>query len=260
MAQTVIDPVKSHGNRLLASLPGTLILNFCLAVECFAGPPLLTDDPGILDPGSWEVIAAISGERRSGDGVLQPPSLDVSAGLTDNTQFSVSLTYGVMESGIVLAEPGQETAALGYKWRIISESGWELALGANYALPVSPIATKDQEETRALGLPLIASYSWDEWAWHGLAGWCIESDGNRSFEYGLALSHPLIGSTRWMAEIVGTSSGFFRENSLGFNLGLDYEFNPVLHILASAGSRLNAGPDPAGTLELVFYIGLQWFR
>jgi len=33
-----------------------------------------------------------------------------------------------------------------------------------------------------------------------------------------------------------------------------------LHLLASAGSRLGAGPDPDDELELAFFVGLQWFK
>ena len=53
-----------------------------------AGPPLVTDDPGILDPGSWESILAISAEDRGGGSIYQLPVLDVSRGITRNTQLS----------------------------------------------------------------------------------------------------------------------------------------------------------------------------
>ena len=41
-----------------------LVSQLYLTADSFAGPPLVIDDPGILDPGAWEVIFGFSIEDR----------------------------------------------------------------------------------------------------------------------------------------------------------------------------------------------------
>jgi hypothetical protein len=66
------------------------IVFFAHVPGAFAGPPLTIDDPGILDPGQWEIIGAVTGATSDTVDVYELPLLDVSYGLTPNTQLSAS--------------------------------------------------------------------------------------------------------------------------------------------------------------------------
>lgn len=239
-----------------------MALQICMAPDGVAGPPLVTDDPGILDPGNWEVIIAVTGEDHPAGNDIHAPLLDMSLGLTKNTQMSFVLPHVVVKPTENPRKTGLGYAEAGFKWRIMSASKWELAIASNYVFPVSNeiIVADGPEDIRVLGVPLLVSRTDGNWDWFGQVGWNIGSDGIRFWDYGLAVGHPLGSSTQLMMEIFGSAASSFTESTLNYQLGLDYEINQALHVLASAGSRIKSGPERSSRLNYAFYIGLQWFN
>ena len=85
--------VHSTGAKCLAGMLALVLL--VLSATAWPGPPMIGEDPGILEPGQWEIIAAMSGESRPSTESGQLPLLDVAYGLTPNTQISVVVPYWV---------------------------------------------------------------------------------------------------------------------------------------------------------------------
>lgn len=85
---------KKNGQyrKVISSLLG-LSLQLTTMTLAHAGPPLTIDDPGILDPGALELILASAGEDRKSGRVIQRPILDVSLGLTENTQIAMLIPW-----------------------------------------------------------------------------------------------------------------------------------------------------------------------
>lgn len=236
-------------------------LQFFLATNSIAGPPLVTDDPGILDPGAWEVIMAIAGEDYPGGRDVQAPVLDVSLGLTSNTQLSVLLPNVIVKSNEGDTKSGLGHLSIAYKWRISSSSGWEWAIAPNYSLPVlkGTIPSVKPVQPRLLGLPLLASRTEGLWTWLGQVTWNLDSEGEKFWDYGVAVCHPLGQSMQWMMEFFGNANASFKDGTLNYNVGLDYEINKALHLLGSVGSQIKSGPERGDRINYSFYIGLQWF-
>ena len=240
----------------------TVSLQLCIAPDSLAGPPLAIDDPGILDPGTWEAIIALSGEDRPVGKIIQSPLLDLSLGISKNTQLSFSLPHMVVKPDGAAEKSGLAYASVGYKWRIVSTPTWEWAIASNYTSPVSNkiIRADGPEDIRVLGLPLLVSRTKGDWTWNGQVGWNIGSDGIRFWDYGIAVSHPLGNSIQLMMEVFGYASSTFEQSTLNYQLGLDYEINPDLHLLTSAGSGIKSDLGPGNRLNYSFYVGLQWFH
>lgn len=247
--------IRNRIALIFATLPQLFV-----AYNCLAGPPLVIDDPGILDPGSWEVILGASVEDRPACRITQAPSLDVSAGVSPNTQISFFLPYSALATGQSEKEAGLGLASVGFKWRIVSKPEWEWAVAANYDTLLSHdlYRRKGPDDIRVFGLPLLLAYTNGNWTWNGQLGWNKVSDGVKFWDYGIAVSHPLGNRTQIMAEVYGYSDSSFDTNDLNYQLGLDLEINPAFHLLASAGSRIKSGFDPANRLNYNFFIGLQW--
>jgi len=251
------NPKKQNRFTLVIFMVSQLVL----VENCFAGPPLVIDDPGILEPGTWEVILGYSVEDRSECKITQAPSLDASLGISSNSQLSFVLPRTVVDSGQGATESGLGLASVGYKWRIASTPGWEWAIAANYDFLITHdlYRSKGPDDIRVLGLPLLVSHSKAEWTWYGQAGWHKVSDGTQFWDYGVALSHPLGKSAQVMAEVYGYADSSFDSHEMNYQLGLDIEINPSLHLLTSAGSRIKSGLDAINRLDYNFFIGLQWF-
>ena len=238
-----------------------MVLHLSLTSNCFAGPPLVIDDPGILAPGAWEVILGISVEDRPSCKITQAPSLDVSLGISPNSQLSFFLPRSVVDSDQKEKESGLGLASIGYKWRVASNSEWEWALAANYDALISHdlYRKKGPDDIRILGLPLLVSHTNGNWTWNGQLGWNKVSDGIQFWDYGLAVSHLLGDKTQFMVEVYGYAESSFDSNELNYQLGVDVEINPAFHLLASAGSRIKSGFEPVNRLDYSFFVGLQWF-
>lgn len=237
---------------LVFLLPGVLI----------AGPPLVTDDPGILEPGSWETILAIAGHDHDFGKALQAPVLDVSLGVSGNTQLSMVLPHFVIRSDDLTNNMGLTTASIGYKWQFHSSESTEWAIAASYSLPISHdiISEGGSDDVRVISIPLLASFQQAQWTWLGQAGLNVSNDGTRFWDYGLAVGRPVGKSLQLMIEVYGTVNSAFEENTLNYQLGLDFELNPAWHVLASAGSRIRSVDPVNQRLNYSFYLGLQWFK
>ena len=125
------------GNRIRIAVFTILVSQLYLTADSFAGPPLVIDDPGILDRGAWEIILGFSIEDRPVGKLTQTPSLDVSLGVSPNSQLSFFLPRSVINADQVEKRSGLGFASIGYKWRMLSTSAWELAVAANYDFLIS---------------------------------------------------------------------------------------------------------------------------
>ena len=257
----VLNLAQYIGNRIRIAVFIILVSQLYLTADSFAGPPLVVDDPGILDPGAWEIILGLSIEGRPVGKLTQAPSLDFSLGVSPNSQLSFFLPRSVVNADQVKKRSGLGFASIGYKWRMLSTSAWELAVAANYDFLISHdlYRSNGPDDIEVLGLPLLVSHTHEDWTWYGQLGWHRVNDGTRFWDYGIALSHPLGASTQFMMEVYGFSDSSFDSNELNYQLGLDLELTPAFHLLTSAGSRIKSGFEPANRLDYTFYIGLQWF-
>jgi hypothetical protein len=226
-----------------------------------AGPPLSIDDPGILEPGSWELIVSFSTEDRNSVDMSQAPLMDISLGVTPNSQLSLSLPRLIVSPQGDAEKSGLGFVTLGYKWRLFASPDWEMAIASNYSLPVSydVIRRHGPEDIRVLGLPLLVSRTIGKWNWLGQIGWNAGSDGVRFWDYGLALSHPAGKSTVLMLELHGNATSEFKESTVNYRLGLDYAISPRLHVLAAYGSGIKSLPEPDFRLRHTMYFGIQWY-
>ena len=238
-----------------------LKLQLSAMTPAHAGPPLAIDDPGILDPGVWELILAGAGESRDSGHSHQLPILDVSYGLAQNTQISLYVPWELEFFDEVENTSDIGHLAVGYKWRFYADTNTELAIAPAYAFSIRSDSTPvgESSDTEIFTLPLLWSQTIDQWTLLGQLAWNHPSEGDSDWSYGLALVHPLTESADWMVEIYGDANNKFEDRNLNFQVGLDYSLGKQFHLLAAVGSRLNSGSDPDDQLKFNYYLGLQWF-
>ena len=118
----------------------SVLLILVLPCRLMAGPPLAIDDPGVLDPGQWEFIAAVTVASTNEGDVYQAPILDVSFGLTPNTQASVVLPYVFVDPKNESSDSDFGNFAIGYKWRFINNDKLQVSFAPGYAFGISVAA------------------------------------------------------------------------------------------------------------------------
>jgi hypothetical protein len=112
-----------------------------------AGPPLATEDPGILELGQWEIIAATTASTADGGDTYQLPVLDVSLGVIADPEGQDSDSdFGNLE--------------LGVKWRFWNSEDLQVAFAPLYAFGITHSAAERGigEDSDVLQLPVVAEY------------------------------------------------------------------------------------------------------
>ena len=102
--------------NILLRIPLTLLLLLVFS-RSFAGPPLVTDDTGVLDPGGWEVIVAVAGSSRPSVDEGAVPGAEVSYGLYENMQVTGFVARQVLDEDGESSKSGWGQDTIGYKWR-----------------------------------------------------------------------------------------------------------------------------------------------
>jgi hypothetical protein len=153
-------PAAWGGSGYFLSLT-ILFVVLLYARPSLAGPPLATEDPGILEQGQWEIIAATTATATDGGDAYQLPVLDVSLGVIDQ-QVQIGATYPY-----VIADPeGQDSDSdfgnleLGVKWRFWNSEDLQVAFAPLYAFGITRSAAERGigENSDVLQFPVVAEY------------------------------------------------------------------------------------------------------
>ena len=84
------------------------------------GPPLVTDDPGTVEKGHWEINLAWTREHHPGETVSELPLVDINYGLSDHAHFKYEVSW-LRLAGDGSARAGVSDSSLGVKWRFWDE-------------------------------------------------------------------------------------------------------------------------------------------
>ncbi len=250
----------STGSRRLTGMLATVLL--MLSATAWPGPPMVGEDPGILEPGQWEIIAAMKGESRPSIESAEVPVLDVTYGLTPNTQISVLIPRQHIEPRGESSRTGWGNGQIGYKWRFFSGEMVEMAIAPVYTHPLDHGSTIRGlvENVSILNVPVVASLAMGEWTWNFQVGYAIKSTSGNLWDYAITLGHPLGRSADFFLEVWGGANDNFENKASNYRVGLDFAFSERTHLLGSIGGAISSPLPSDDELDWDFYLGLQWFR
>lgn len=240
-----------------AALPASLLLVSTLVV---AGPPLVTDDPGVLAQGRWEYTLAFEGDKRdAGDGYVAP-GLGVAYGFTDSMQGAVGIARTVID------EPGSSRRsdfdAIGFefKWQLYAQDSIAVSIAPAYALPLTSSSHQRGiiEDVNVLSLPVIASYETGPWAFNVQLAFEATSSGPNASFAGLATGYALKDNLQLLAEVYTVRVSGEKADETNWNVGVDYGLSDALALLFSYGSSLSSDFPAMEELDEAFFLGLRY--
>jgi hypothetical protein len=218
------------------------------------GPPMMTDDPGTPDPGTWEINLAVTGDLRPDTREYEAPVVDVNYGAGGHVQLTFSLPLAFTHEAGAGTHGDLGEVELGTKWRFVDQ-GHALPLDVSTfpKLVFHPALNGPQEEGTEVIVPFEVARS---------AGpFSVNLDGGRVFQrhspvhwfYGAAVQYARTDAMQWIAEYhvdTGQDDGTARFVNAGFRRDLD----PHRILLFSIGRRvfLDGAPN-----ETVAYVGVQ---
>jgi len=223
-----------------------------------AGPPYTTDDPEPVEYRHWEFYLASQGSRDakasawSGDA----PHLEVNYGVLPDLQLHLIAPFSFSWPDQGGAHYGYGDTELGAKFRFIQETGRRPMIGVFVLLEVP---TGNQADGLGSGqvqafFPLWMQKSFGPWTTYGGGGfWLNPGEGNRNWWLaGWQVQRQFMGEVALGAELFYTSPKEEQgESEVRFNLGLVIDFNPLHHLLLSAGRGL------LGSNRLMAYVAYQ---
>jgi hypothetical protein len=228
-----------------------------------AGPPLATEDPGILDAGQWEVITATTATSADGGSVYQAPVLDVSLGvLADQVQLALAYPYVYSDPDDGDSEWDFGNLEVGVKWRFWNRDKLQLAFAPVYAFGVTR-QTAEQgigNDTDVAEFPIAAEYQVnDAWRVNAALGYASVQDGGDEWSYGAAVAYGLNDRWELLVELAGATDTDFEDDILDVRAGFDFAFTEEMHLLFSAATGLRK-PDGEEELNYDIFVGLQFFQ
>jgi outer membrane receptor protein involved in Fe transport len=264
LARTAL-PKKSQLNKpdAIGLMPGVALLFLSLAGErAMAGPPLAIGDPGVLDPGRWEVITAVTASSIGEGHFYEAPLLDVSVGLIQD-RLQVSATYPFGHADPEGDDDNWEfgNLELGATWRFWENEKLQLALAPSYSFGVTR-RTAEQgigDFGDVAALPLVAEYQVSEtWRLNTSVGYESVEDDEDVWVYGAAVAYIPNQKLELLLELAGGTDEDFDEDLLDIRTGFDYAVSDSFHLLFSVATGVR---KPGGEEELDYSIfaGLQFF-
>lgn len=154
----------------------TMLVGACFAPGVWAGPPFVTDDPGPVEYGHWEVNYGISRTWRDDSMSAALPSVDINYGVLPNVQLHAQPRY-FYEKSSERRHVGIDDTEVGVKYCFAEfhNNGTAFAAGI---YPMLQVPTGDKQLGDGRGklqsfLPLWLQMSQDRWVVYGGVGYRI---------------------------------------------------------------------------------------
>jgi hypothetical protein len=107
-----------------------------------AGPPYLSNDPGVPGSQNWEINLALAPTLTRNTSLLQAPSIDVNYGVGDDVQLTAEIPYVIQSTSGAPQASGWGNGLPGIKWRFLNqgEEGWQAAVFPQVETSASTLA------------------------------------------------------------------------------------------------------------------------
>ena len=223
-----------------------------------AGPPMATEDTGIADPGSFEIISGAIWEDGDEGETAEGPFLDVTYGITERFQVAaaVGLAHVDNDEG---SKSDWGNGAVGIKGLLWSSGGWALTSQPAWIFNISDTSARRgvSDDFNIFVLPVEFGYEAEEWRWWTELGhsWA-DGEGQEEWLYGAVVGRSAWKGAELLAEINGTDPER-DDRSLQARIGLDQEIAENWHLLISVATGLE-GPE-GGELDWGAFVAIQWF-
>jgi hypothetical protein len=246
-------PARRAAGPLRATGLACAAFAVCLSAPAaaFAGAPFITDDPGVVDRGRWEIsgFSSLTGSEDGKSGVLG--GVDVNYGASHSLQLHLIAPIALDEPAGGRLHAGLGDIELGFKYHVFDPhgKGWSPEIGLT---PLVVVPTGKSSAGLGAGhtrvfLPLWAQKDFGPWTTYGGGGyWFNPGPGNENYWFAgwvvqrqIAPRLTLGGEAFYQTR--DTAGG---RDAAGFNIGVTYDLNEHYHLLFSAGRGLqNVGAN-----------------
>lgn len=224
-----------------------------------AGPPYISNDPGVPGSMNWEINLAVSPTISRNSTVVQVPSVDLNYGVGDDIQLTVEIPYVISGGAGTPQSSGWGNAFPGIKWRFLNqgEGGWQASVFPQLQTGVSAMAQArgfGDEGPRYL-LPVEVQKRVGPLDVDFEAGEYLPIHGPHEHILGLVAGRSVTEQLELDAELYDDRAEDAAPRQTTFDVGGRYTLQPGLIALFMLGHTL--GIDQYGPPSFVGYVGIQ---
>ncbi len=223
-----------------------------------AGPPLVTDDPGTADPGTWEFLPYATVASSDSGESYEFPAAELTYGAAPGVDMTLILPHVLTDPDTGDSESGFGNPTFEVKWLFVDSAELLLAVA-----PSVTVGLSDSDADKGLGdsqdsfnLPLLGEVPLGEqWRMFGSFTYVLVSGADDAVEYGLAVTRPVGQGADFLFEFSGSAEDDFGEAFLDARVGFTVGISERLTVLTAVGTGL-VEPSGAESLDIDGYLGL----
>ncbi|HVT12224.1 MAG TPA: hypothetical protein VHE55_08150 [Fimbriimonadaceae bacterium] len=236
-----------------------LFLSLLLPVVVGAqgGPPLLTDDPGTVETGKWEINIAWITRALPGRRENEIPHFDANRGISDRAHFKVEIPWVfASEDGSTL--DGDGGGSIGVKWRFLEGKGSRPAVSTypqlGFSLATRSVRLGLSEGGTSLLLPVQVEWDFRSFSLNPDFGILFQQGTGIGWLAGFAIGRHFPG-TDLLAELHGEGLWSTGEANWVAQLGLRRDLCEQATLLFAFGRTIME--TRSDRLSWTSYLGVQ---
>jgi len=233
----------------------------CFSLRAYGqgGPPMITDDPGTVDKGHFEINTGITFEHTFSESQFEFPFIDINYGVSSrqHVNFEVPLVSQYVK-GIGM-QYGLGKLGIGTKFRFVDpdDSGISISVHPAFSFVLSNKAMVKGIIDKGIEvfIPVEFQKDFNQNVLGMELGCLINSDEQDVWTYGVLYAREFNPRLNAAVEINGNTNINFNKTTLLLNLGTRMTLTPRFRILLSAGKSLFL-PQGAESIY-IGYLALQ---
>lgn len=229
-----------------------------LVTAAQGGPPMITDDTETVPKGHWELNTSFTIERGFAGRFFGTPLLDISYGLSKNTQLKVEIPWLVVRRNGQRGISGLGNTNIGVRWRFRDENEKHRVAVSIYPQiefnnPTSSVRRGIVDKGPEFLMPLQWQTMVGKFAVGGDVGYRFKR-GPDEMIYGFIVGRQLNDSMEVMGEIHGTGpTANLGSSEVVYNFGSRVKLTEHANFIFSVGRSIRGNFDP----RFIGYAGVQ---
>ena len=238
--------------RSLGVLGGALLAVASLAApDARAGPPLVTEDPGVVAQGRVEVIVATTLARESAGTEYATPLLDVTAGLAEGLEAAIVVPWLQVDPEGEGGRAGLGLAATSLKLRLLGgpTHAFELAFAPRLVFDLPEDRGVVADATTGV-LPLTGEGRRGAWRLGGELGAELLSGSRDRGRAGIYAGHAWASGLELLGELRGDALWNGSDSFFAWRLGATWQTRADVELQLGIGRSFASGAPRRAELEV----------
>jgi hypothetical protein len=235
-----------------------VVLSIGVFASAQGGPPLLTDDPGTVEKGKWELNMAWVYRRLPALTEIELPHFDASHGISDRAHVKIEIPWVFATDGSSSVN-GDGGGSTGIKYRFVDAKGFRPAISTypQIGFQVSSRSVRNglSQSGTSLLLPIQIQWDFEKFSVNMDSGYIVQGGASPSWLGGVAIGRK-VGVCEYLAEIHGEGVFATGESNWIAQLGYRRELSEASTLIFAFGKTIASNNSPS--LSWNSYLGFQF--